>query len=191
MPVRLRQLSKSGVGRKNKSTTETTWFLPTDTKYVVKSECKRKQMADGEEWEETRRAPWSSPLGPPPSLLHPFTPLHYGAKKIKGEKRVCVRACAHVCVRLSPKEVVYSFCIIYPSFHLNSSIFSPLFNVLPVVILSWGEEHSTVISYGYTLRLVIINTCVSSVRNSRGDWGQEMTHRNELCLSSSVSSPLF
>lgn len=70
---------------------------------------------------------------------------------------------------------MYSFCIIYPSFHLNSSIFSPLFNVLPGVILSWGEEHSTVISYGYTLGLVIINTCVSSIRNSRGDWGQEMT----------------
>lgn len=107
MPFRLHQLSKSGVGRKNKSTTETTRFLPTDTKYVMKSECKRKQMADGEEWEETRRAPCSSPLGPPPPCyIHSL--LFTTVQKNKGGKRgLCACICVYVCVLIPIRGCVF------------------------------------------------------------------------------------
>lgn len=53
-------------GGQEKHAVTGTMFLPTDTEYVMKSECERKKMAD-EEWEEMKQEACVSPLGPPPS----------------------------------------------------------------------------------------------------------------------------
>lgn len=59
-------LCLSSGGQEKHAVTGTMLFLPTDTEYVMKSECERKKMAD-EEWEEMKQEACVSPLGPPPS----------------------------------------------------------------------------------------------------------------------------
>lgn len=69
-------LCLSSGGQEKHAVTGTMLFLPTDTEYVMKSECERKKMAD-EEWEEMKREACVS-AGSSSFLLHPFTFLHHG-----------------------------------------------------------------------------------------------------------------
>lgn len=103
-------------GQEKHAVTGTTLFLPTDTEYVMKSECERKKMADKEEWEEMKQEACVS-TGSSSFLLHPFTFLHRREKKkrekISGYVRVFV--CVHLCVTSYPHK---RFCILSALFIL-------------------------------------------------------------------------
>lgn len=93
-------LCLSSGGQEKHGMTGTTLFLPTDAEYVMKSESKRKKMADKEEWEEMKQEACVSPLGPPPSCY-----IHSLFFTVEEKKRclcVSVFVCEHVCDYLSP-----------------------------------------------------------------------------------------
>lgn len=79
-------------GQEKHAVTGTTLFLPTDTEYVMKSDCERKKNGrqGGVGGDEARSMCVSS--GSSSFLLHPFTFLHCGPKK-KEKIFVCLRAC--------------------------------------------------------------------------------------------------
>ena len=47
-------LCLSSGGQEKQTMTRKTLFLPTDTEYVMKSDCEWKKMADKDEWEEMK-----------------------------------------------------------------------------------------------------------------------------------------
>lgn len=119
-------LCLSSGGQEKHAVTGTTLFLPTDTEYVMKSECKRgEKMADKEEWEEMKQEACVSPLGPPPSCyIHSlFFTVEQKKKKIPF---VCFCACE--CVRVSVSDCVCVCVTSYP--HKRFCILSALF-ILP------------------------------------------------------------
>lgn len=82
-------------GQEKHAMTGTTLFLPTDTEYVMKSECERKKMADKEEWEEMKQEACVSPVGPPPSCY--IHSLFFTVEQKKRRGSLCVFVCVHVC----------------------------------------------------------------------------------------------
>lgn len=147
-------------GQEKHGVTGTTLFLPTDSEYVMKSECEpgKNGRQGGVGGDEARSMCVST--GSSSFLLYPFTFLHHGAKR--GEKGYL--CCVHVCVTIYPHK---RFCILSALFILPF-IWTVLFSADHLMLCSRlsyvGKTHSNLISYGYVVRLNIINTCTSFLR---------------------------